>query len=150
MENSRGPGKPPKLLSSQKITISHLQQITGPSVYFQLGVTTAQSITCQQRYIVITSFKSLISSHGRTDEFGYVTKSLGETMQKIIKHHFTFNESTSQTELEHHIPKDSLNVLEFREFTRYEIEGVISKLKPNKSPGPDAIPGELVKDVLRK
>ncbi|GIY68390.1 reverse transcriptase domain-containing protein [Caerostris darwini] len=69
-------------------------------------------------------------------------------MEKIIKHHFTFNESTSQTELEHQITKDSLNDLEFREFTRYEIEGVISNLKPNKSPGPDAIPGELVKEMF--
>ncbi|GIY56946.1 hypothetical protein CDAR_392101 [Caerostris darwini] len=82
------------------------------------------------------------------DELGHVTKSLSETMQKIIKHHFTFNESILQTELDHQTPKDSSSALEFREFTKYEIEGVISNLKPNKSPGPDTIPDELVKEMF--
>ncbi|GIY54783.1 probable RNA-directed DNA polymerase from transposon BS [Caerostris darwini] len=35
----------------------------------------------------------------------------------------------------------------FRGFTEQEIGSVISNIKPNKSPGPDSIPGELVKEM---
>ncbi|GIX76027.1 putative 115 kDa protein in type-1 retrotransposable element R1DM [Caerostris darwini] len=46
------------------------------------------------------------------------------------------------------MPINSLDSLEIKSFTEQEIGNVILNIKPNKPPGPDGIPGELVKELF--
>ncbi|GIY36428.1 uncharacterized protein CDAR_568721 [Caerostris darwini] len=79
------------------------------------------------------------------DDTGQFTKSLSETMLKIIKHHFTYDLLVAQTEVVYHTVENSE---EHKEILTQEVEEIISKIKLNKSPGPDNIPGELVKEMF--
>ncbi|GIY45063.1 probable RNA-directed DNA polymerase from transposon BS [Caerostris darwini] len=97
------------------------------------------------------NFKILLDKTSRNrifnpikDDTGQLTKSLSDTMLKLIKHHFTYDLLATQTEV---VYRKVRNSLEHKEILTQEVEEIISKIKLNKSPGPDNIPGELVKEM---
>ncbi|GIY50049.1 uncharacterized protein CDAR_597521 [Caerostris darwini] len=79
------------------------------------------------------------------DITGQFTSSLNETMFAILKHHFGYNSLVIQL--------DNINSLvnipeDYIEISIQEIEEIIANIKPNKAPGPDNIPGEIVKEMF--
>ncbi|GIY63639.1 probable RNA-directed DNA polymerase from transposon BS [Caerostris darwini] len=79
------------------------------------------------------------------DDTGQFTKSLSETMLTIIKHHFTYDSLVLQTDDMNSIIG---NLEEYKEILTQEVEEIRSKIKLNKAPGPDNIPGEVVKEMF--
>ncbi|GIY46741.1 uncharacterized protein CDAR_250971 [Caerostris darwini] len=66
-------------------------------------------------------------------------------MFAILKHHFGYNSLVIQL--------DNINSLvnipeDYIEISIQEIEEIIANIKPNKAPGPDNIPGEIVKEMF--
>ncbi|GIX83497.1 probable RNA-directed DNA polymerase from transposon BS [Caerostris darwini] len=78
------------------------------------------------------------------DDTEQFTKSLSETMLTIIKHHFTYDSLVMQTDDMNSIVG---NLEKYKEILTQEVEEIISKIKLNKAPGPDNIPGEVVKEM---
>ncbi|GIY59857.1 probable RNA-directed DNA polymerase from transposon BS [Caerostris darwini] len=69
------------------------------------------------------------------------TSSTKETIEQILNYHFPL-----KTYLEDILPIP-LNSKDYIPITNEEIENALAKIKPNKSPGIDNIPGEIIKEI---
>ncbi|GIY73392.1 probable RNA-directed DNA polymerase from transposon BS [Caerostris darwini] len=79
------------------------------------------------------------------DVTGQLTSSLNETMMAIIKHHFNYDYLAIQTNYMNSLVS---NLEEYIEISTQEVEEIIVNIKLNKAPGPDNIPGEIVKEMF--
>ncbi|GIY46347.1 RNA-directed DNA polymerase from mobile element jockey [Caerostris darwini] len=72
---------------------------------------------------------------------GIATSSTKETIEQILKYHFPLKLYSENT-----LPI-SLNRKDYFPISNEEIESALAKIKPNKAPGIDNIPGEIIKEI---
>ncbi|GIY68090.1 hypothetical protein CDAR_453051 [Caerostris darwini] len=72
---------------------------------------------------------------------GTLSNSIEDSTTAILDFHFPWS-SVSQPSTSHQ------NNSDFIPTTCQELEAIISRIKPNKAPGPDGLPGEIVKEIF--
>ncbi|GIY37466.1 RNA-directed DNA polymerase from mobile element jockey [Caerostris darwini] len=72
---------------------------------------------------------------------GALSSSIDETTSAILDFHFPWSNVPSP-------PSIQQNIDDFTPATCQELESLILSIKPNKAPGPDGLPGEIIREIF--